>query len=428
MIDLNPKRVKEAETKESVKITIGHVPLSLSTAEIEKALKTLDGLSISSNWVDECYRDKNNKLSCFKTGRRFFYAHKPSSPLPKEIEVGKFKASIYYRGQKEELEKLKMSSNVNTSPPKSGLYNPPPPPTTIVPPPPQTYVLNPSPQLFCPIPTPSKVVPPPPSACVPPPPNTLIPPPPPTFFIPQPSPVIRLPKSPPTSSATPPTPNFNTFPPPPSITVSTGDLPNPLPYPCTPSSISTGNAHSLIGQPDVSPVKNNSLASTRHTQHSTDTSTLSTESENISPALSVMTVHSADTQSTESVINSPASAVNTPHIAESNTLSTESVSGVFSKKDILTQNKGESFTSHSGQHANKFRPSVRSAQSASSSAYRKRAGSIDLRTPSSKSPRRRAKSDNKKQIFDYCHNSETATEFLSDNCSQESAALERGEV
>lgn len=84
--------------KDTVKIIIGKIPLSVSSSEIEKAICAL-GAQIRSKLFDECYRDQAGRLTDFKTGRRYVYIDTPTVPLPREMKVAKWWASVYHYGQ-----------------------------------------------------------------------------------------------------------------------------------------------------------------------------------------------------------------------------------------------------------------------------------------------------------------------------------------
>ena len=85
--------------KASVKAIIGNIPLSVSNIEILDSLKGIAGVNVRSRLFFEGYRDEDKTLTSFKTGRRFVYIDRPSSPLPKNFQVGQWKASLYHFGQ-----------------------------------------------------------------------------------------------------------------------------------------------------------------------------------------------------------------------------------------------------------------------------------------------------------------------------------------
>ena len=83
----------------------------MSNEVILDALKEMDGVTPRSDLKEEYYREKNGKLSAFKSGRRFIYIDKPPHPLPKTFQVSFWRATLYYKGQKEEIEASSPSEN-----------------------------------------------------------------------------------------------------------------------------------------------------------------------------------------------------------------------------------------------------------------------------------------------------------------------------
>ncbi len=102
VLDRNPYLLSGGSDKPTVKITIGNCPHSIANNEIEKGLKTLNGLELCSKIFDQCYRRENGELTSWKSGRRYAYIVKPDSPLPTEFKVGNWMASLYYYGQPRE--------------------------------------------------------------------------------------------------------------------------------------------------------------------------------------------------------------------------------------------------------------------------------------------------------------------------------------
>ena len=89
-------------TTPSVRVLIGNIPLSVSNHDIYDSFSALEGVRVrSSRLFYECYREDDRTLSPFKTGRRFVYIDPPKLPLPKFFQVGQWRASLYYFGQKE---------------------------------------------------------------------------------------------------------------------------------------------------------------------------------------------------------------------------------------------------------------------------------------------------------------------------------------
>ncbi|KAL8621862.1 hypothetical protein ACOMHN_046066 [Nucella lapillus] len=100
--DRNPFVVTTADGEreiEATKLIINNVPLSYSDEDILKTIKKID-VNIRSKLIHERDRDSNGKLTRWKTGRRFLYIDIPAKPLPKQVEMGPFKVSIYHKEQK----------------------------------------------------------------------------------------------------------------------------------------------------------------------------------------------------------------------------------------------------------------------------------------------------------------------------------------
>ena len=87
------------EQPPSTKLIIGNVPLSFSDNELLQAIKQLR-VTVMSKLIPERDRDENGKLTHWKTGRRFLYVAVPNEPLPKTVEIGPFKATLYHKEQK----------------------------------------------------------------------------------------------------------------------------------------------------------------------------------------------------------------------------------------------------------------------------------------------------------------------------------------
>lgn len=103
ILGTNPRVV---DTQDTVKVIIGKVPLSVSNDEIMAALESVDGLVPRSQLKEEFYREKDGRLTAFKSGRRFIYVDTPSRPLPRTLQVSIWRASLYHRGQREENTQL----------------------------------------------------------------------------------------------------------------------------------------------------------------------------------------------------------------------------------------------------------------------------------------------------------------------------------
>lgn len=101
LMDSNPFLVKGSGGQEvpTTRVIISDVPLSYSNEEIEEALIKLS-CQLMSPIRYECARDDHGKLTRWKTGRRFVFITIPASPLPREVDVGRFKAKLYHREQR----------------------------------------------------------------------------------------------------------------------------------------------------------------------------------------------------------------------------------------------------------------------------------------------------------------------------------------
>ena len=93
----NPFSVSDTG-KPTTKIVIGGVPLSVADSEIERVLLE-QGVAMKSNLKLETYRDEEGKWTRFKTGRRFVYCEIPTLNIQPTIQIGLWRASIYYKEQ-----------------------------------------------------------------------------------------------------------------------------------------------------------------------------------------------------------------------------------------------------------------------------------------------------------------------------------------
>lgn len=99
--DVNPFVLREntGEEKPATKLWISDLPLSVANSEIEHSLTKL-GLELRSDIKQERYRDIDNKLTRFETGRRFVFVTVPSKPLDPTLTVSFFVAKVYHKEQK----------------------------------------------------------------------------------------------------------------------------------------------------------------------------------------------------------------------------------------------------------------------------------------------------------------------------------------
>lgn len=89
----NPNGDKEVPT---TKLIVGDIPISCSNDEI---VASLDKLKVKqrSRVIEEKGRDDKGKLTRWKTGRRIIYIDIPEKTLPKQVNVGIFRATLYYK-------------------------------------------------------------------------------------------------------------------------------------------------------------------------------------------------------------------------------------------------------------------------------------------------------------------------------------------
>ena len=98
--DKNPYVLRDnGDESPTTRVLIGEIPLSVSGDDIETAL-TRVGCVLRSKLIEEHFRDRDNKLTRFATGRRFIFISMPSTPLEKTLRIGRFTASIYHKEQK----------------------------------------------------------------------------------------------------------------------------------------------------------------------------------------------------------------------------------------------------------------------------------------------------------------------------------------
>ena len=72
--------------------------MTVADSEVEQALLDLD-LKLLSEVKYETYRDSQGKWTHFKTGRRFVYVEMPKLNLQPFLQIGLWRASVYYREQ-----------------------------------------------------------------------------------------------------------------------------------------------------------------------------------------------------------------------------------------------------------------------------------------------------------------------------------------
>ena len=96
--DKNPYLVRSLDGKEeetpATQVIVSNVHISFSD-QILKSVQEL-GCTLRSKLILERDRDEKGKLIHWLTGRRIIYVSVPREPLPKFIQVGPFKASVYH--------------------------------------------------------------------------------------------------------------------------------------------------------------------------------------------------------------------------------------------------------------------------------------------------------------------------------------------
>ena len=99
--DINPFIIKNktGEEKETTKVTIQDVPISVADSEIEDSLIKA-GCELRSAIIAERARDADGKLTRFITGGRFAFITIPATPLDKTMKVSFFTARVYHKEQK----------------------------------------------------------------------------------------------------------------------------------------------------------------------------------------------------------------------------------------------------------------------------------------------------------------------------------------
>ncbi|GFR83957.1 hypothetical protein ElyMa_004138500 [Elysia marginata] len=94
----NPSIVRGPDGEEisGTRLTILDVPISFSNAAIESPLVKKD-IKLRSRLRMEEIREKQGRLTKWWSGRRFAYIDLPKSNIEKILQVGPFKAKLYYR-------------------------------------------------------------------------------------------------------------------------------------------------------------------------------------------------------------------------------------------------------------------------------------------------------------------------------------------
>ena len=106
LFDKNPLIVSTRDGEREInttKLTIGNIPISASNEDILDMTKKL-GVKPRSALFMERDRDSSGGLTRWLTGRRFIYIEVPEKPLPKRVDIGPLKASLFHVEQKETQE------------------------------------------------------------------------------------------------------------------------------------------------------------------------------------------------------------------------------------------------------------------------------------------------------------------------------------
>ena len=113
--DINPfiLRQKTGEEKPATKVWVADIPLSVANSEIELALNKI-GCELRSDIKQERYRDADNKLTRFETGRRFVFVTVPATPLDPVLKVGPFQGRVYHKEQRTQQRTLVCSNCLQT--------------------------------------------------------------------------------------------------------------------------------------------------------------------------------------------------------------------------------------------------------------------------------------------------------------------------
>ena len=82
----------------TTRVSISNVPLSYSNDNIKDKFTSM-GYKLTSKIFNKRCRDRDNRLTRFLTGRRFFYMEKPAYPVSDHIQFGLFTGRVYHPEQ-----------------------------------------------------------------------------------------------------------------------------------------------------------------------------------------------------------------------------------------------------------------------------------------------------------------------------------------
>ena len=80
------------------RITIKHLPLSVSNQSVKQMLKE-QGVKLMSPIIYSNIRDGEGQLTDFKSEDRFVYVSPLSTPLPRQHQVGSIQCLLFHHGQ-----------------------------------------------------------------------------------------------------------------------------------------------------------------------------------------------------------------------------------------------------------------------------------------------------------------------------------------
>ncbi|GFS01664.1 interferon-induced helicase C domain-containing protein 1 [Elysia marginata] len=99
LLSQNPFLIRGNQEIPITKLFISNLPISSSNEMITSGLEKI-GVVCRSNIFMERVRDPNGKLTHWLTGRRFIWIDVPKKPIRQMINIGHFKASLYYKEEK----------------------------------------------------------------------------------------------------------------------------------------------------------------------------------------------------------------------------------------------------------------------------------------------------------------------------------------
>ena len=116
LLDKNPFMLNDQTEKLTTKVWTGNVPLSCANSEIQEARKKI-GCELRSALISEQARDRDGKLTDWKTGRRFVFNTTPSTPLAPTLKICIFTAEMYHKEQTNSVKTCRKCLREDTSRP-----------------------------------------------------------------------------------------------------------------------------------------------------------------------------------------------------------------------------------------------------------------------------------------------------------------------